>query len=117
MNSTVCQCDQLLFDVTAQNAHWLAGALAVVAIGVLAGKCSTVYTFVVGMALAAIKEFVWDQLMESDCDRGSNLEDFGFYCLGLVVGVLVNLFLPGSMDPRKLCFCDRSYEQLSNIKI
>ena len=112
MNSTIECDDQWLVDVTAQFAHTLGGAFSVVAVGVILGKCSTFYTFVLLTVGAAIKEFAIDQAMEDSLNRGSNLEDFGFYELGGFIGILVNLFLPGTMDPRVLCFCAPKYKRL-----
>ena len=61
---------------------------------------------------ASIKEFYWDYNFEDPVDRGSDLEDFAFYMLGAFVGFLVNLFLPGTLDPRVLCFCAPRYQRL-----
>lgn len=113
MNVTDCDCEsQLLVDVTAQFSHALGGAFFVVAVGVIFGKCSTLYAFVLVAAGAAIKEFYWDYNFESPTDRGSDLEDFSFYMLGAFVGFLVNLFLPGTLDPRVLCFCAPRYQRI-----
>jgi hypothetical protein len=113
MNTTVECVDQLLFDVTSQFAHALGGAFFVTAVAVVFGKCSTLYSALLFTTYAAIKEFAIDVAFEDTLNRGSGLEDFAFYELGVFIGILVNLFLPGTMDPRVLCFCAPRYKKLN----
>lgn len=43
----------------------------------------------VGTAFAVVKEFVWDQNIEDPATRGSNLQDFSFYILGIAIANVV----------------------------
>jgi len=74
------------FDLVAQNAHVLAGALAVLGSIALWGPSSKLPATVMMIAFAAIKEFWYDQQYESPEVRGSNLRDFTFYCVGIAFG-------------------------------
>jgi len=42
-----------------------------------------------GVVFAGLKEFIWDQEMESPAVRGSNLRDFSFYIVGITAANIV----------------------------
>lgn len=44
---------------------------------------------IVGIVAAAVKEFCYDSHEENAATRGSDLEDFAFYCLGIAYALLV----------------------------
>jgi len=92
--------------------------VAVQTIAILFGKCTTFYTIIIGTALAAAKEFWYDYVYEDACTRGSSLEDFGFYEIGIILGFLFVFFsqLPGIVNPLP-CYYDSckkrvKYEQV-----
>ncbi len=75
-----------LFNAISQMSHWLGGAFAVLAgytLFGLKGMWLSVGAVFIG---AAVKEFWFDYKYESTEVRGSSLEDFLFYILGLVIG-------------------------------
>jgi len=39
----------------------------------------------IGVIFAAVKEFSWDEDLEDVETRGSNLQDFSFYILGILI--------------------------------
>jgi hypothetical protein len=80
-----------LFNQNAQKNHVLAGLAWVFGWVVLTGQETHWYFFAGGVVLAALKEFLYDQYCESPAVRGSNLEDFSFYCVGLCVATIMCL--------------------------
>lgn len=88
---TDCTCNLAFFDFVSQFAHALGGAFAIVASVMLFGHCFMWPAAGVFTLYAAVKEFWYDQNYESACDRGSNARDFGFYMLGVGVGILIVL--------------------------
>ena len=44
-----------------------------------------------GVAAAGVKEFWYDKNYENAATRGSDFEDFSFYCLGIIIAIAVIL--------------------------
>lgn len=84
---------EILFNQVSQLAH-IAGGLAVVfGSVVLFGtpmRAVEWWAFGVVAALAAVKEFWFDQRYETDVVRGSNLEDWSFYLLGAGIAAVLS---------------------------
>jgi hypothetical protein len=74
------------FDWLAQKSHIL-GGLSAVLLGQLFGsmKGALICGFII-ILFAAIKEFYYDERYESTEERGSNLRDFAYYCVGVALG-------------------------------
>lgn len=78
--------DDKTANTWAQNAHWAGGLAWVFGSIVLFGFS---WWFVVGAVVAtAIKEFWYDYRFETVDERGSSLQDFLFYQLGIWVAVI-----------------------------
>jgi len=75
-------------DSVAQNAHMLAGVVVVYVPAHIWGNHVLYYFVPAFIALAAIKEFWYDQHFEDADVRGSNLKDFLFYCFGAAMGLM-----------------------------
>lgn len=71
------------FNMVAQNAHWEAGLCWVWGTIILFGPQYMWYAVGSGVAITAWKEFWYDYKYETDEVRGSSLEDFAFYWIGL----------------------------------
>jgi hypothetical protein len=78
-----------LFDEIAQNSHWAGGLAFVWGSVCLIGPGALWYSVLAGMAIAAAKEFWYDEKYETTEVRGSSLEDFTYYCVGLIGGALI----------------------------
>jgi hypothetical protein len=91
--------DPKFFNEVSQFAHFFAAATVYLTIFLvlLAGHWYTprrlLLWVIPGVALAAFKEFWYDKHDENAETRGSDLEDFSFYVLGIVYGVSVALIL------------------------
>ena len=86
------------FNFVSQVSHTIGGALAVIAGVYLFGPMAQPWVCGVGILAAAVKEFWYDQNYETPEVRGSNLQDFSFYCAGLALGsltVFIKLKLSG----------------------
>lgn len=79
------------FNVLAQKSHVLGGCLWILGTDYLFGHTVMAWGSIVAVLLAAWKEFYWDERFEGPDERGSSLEDFCFYVVGLVVGVSIVL--------------------------
>jgi hypothetical protein len=71
--------------------HWLAGCLFVMGFTYLFGPGAEWWCVLIFTAYAAIKEFWYDQNYETAEVRGSNLEDFSFYMVGVTLAVILIL--------------------------
>ena len=79
----------LLWQEVGQTTHVLAGLLVILGPIALFGARFW-YVWALALVLfASVKEFWYDENYETADERGSNLEDFGFYMVGLVVGILL----------------------------
>jgi hypothetical protein len=79
------------FDTVSQLSH-VGWGLAVVWGFALIGKPSWLWWVApLGTALAAVKEFFYDQHYETTEVRGSNLRDFLFYCVGIYSALVIYL--------------------------
>jgi hypothetical protein len=92
--------DPKFFNQVAQYAHFFAGAtvaqyahfFAGATVFFIIGRFSHTWMFYllpVGVGLAALKEFIIDPRTENEATRGSDLEDFCFYLLGMAVALAV----------------------------
>jgi hypothetical protein len=79
------------FNFVAQTGHAGWGALVVIACVFLFGYTTLPYVTLVALAAAGLKEFVYDRFFEASEVRGSDLEDFLFYALGIGVSVALVL--------------------------
>jgi hypothetical protein len=75
------------FNTVSQISHALGGAFAMVCGAFLFGPHSLLYIGPAFVIYAAAKEFWYDFQYESAAVRGSSLEDFLFYLLGLFFGI------------------------------
>lgn len=81
-----------LFNQVAQLGHFAAGLAWMFGwVVLLESQEVNGWALLGGIALAAVKEFYWDQHYEDEVVRGSNLEDFTFYCVGFAVASIVIL--------------------------
>jgi len=76
------------FNQVSQYAHFFAAATVYLTIGRFSHHWA-LYMLPVGIGLAAWKEFWWDSHKENAATRGSDLEDFSFYMLGILFGMLI----------------------------
>jgi hypothetical protein len=76
------------FNRNSQYAHFGMAAAIYLTIGRFSFHWM-LYLAPVGIALAAWKEFWYDRHYESDEERGSDLEDFAFYCIGIAYAAVV----------------------------
>lgn len=81
-----------VFNQVAQLGHF-AGGMAWMFGWVVLLESQEVNTLALlgGVCLAALKEFWYDQHYEDEVVRGSNMEDFAFYCVGFGVASMVIL--------------------------
>lgn len=77
------------FNMVSQNAHWEAGLAWVWGAILLVGPQAMWWAFGIGIVAAGVKEFWYDEKYETIEVRGSSLEDFTFYCVGLVGAVVL----------------------------
>jgi hypothetical protein len=86
--------DPKTFNRVSQLSHFGWGAMILFAAGTLRASVLTLFAiaFVCGIA-AAVKEFWYDEHYETPEVRGSSLEDFVFYFLGVSVGFLVSVLV------------------------
>jgi ABC-type dipeptide/oligopeptide/nickel transport system permease component len=84
--------DQAFANMAAQIAHALAGYAAVLTLVLLGVPHAVVVACVIVTLYALVKEFWWDYKYEDAVTRGSSLEDFVFYIVGLILGIIVNVF-------------------------
>lgn len=96
--ATVC-IPASFWNLVGELAHVGWGALIVLACAAIFGKWITWYVAILFMIYAAIKEFWYDQNYETPDERGSNLVDFLFYGVGVIIGIILVYFslIPGSM--------------------
>lgn len=81
--------DATLYDEIGQTAHTLAGILVVLGPNALFGS-RFMWAWVLALIIfAAVKEFWYDQNYETSDERGNNGKDFGFYILGLAIGLIL----------------------------
>lgn len=76
-------------DVLAQKAHMLGGGLAMLGPHALWGKRSLRYAVPIFVVCAAAKEFWFDANYQDAEIRGSDLKDFAFYMIGMVLALLL----------------------------
>jgi len=81
--------DQTLSDVAAQFSHALAGSTIVFGTIVLFAPMWLAATLPLFIIYACVKELWYDTVYETAAQRGSNAEDFGFYCVGAVAALLL----------------------------
>ena len=95
------------FNFIAQMAHWLGGSFAIlIAVRILGRWCMWIVA-VLFLTFFAVKEWWYDTNYE-DCDeRGSNLIDWLFYLLGVVIGILTILITDWTHSARVIqkCIC------------
>jgi hypothetical protein len=84
--------DQAFANIVAQIAHTLAGYAAIVTLILLGVPHAVVIASVSVTLYALVKEFWWDYKYEDAVTRGSSVEDFVFYIVGLILGIVVNVF-------------------------
>ena len=75
-----------------QAAHFFFAMCVMLTVVLLFGAGYEYDTLIIGTLLAALKEFVWDILLESPEVSGrwtGGWVDFSFYALGLLAGVAV----------------------------
>lgn len=78
-----------LYDQIGQVAHTLAGILVVLGPNALFGS-RFMWAWVLALIIfAAVKEFWYDVNYESSDERGNGWEDFGFYIIGEVIGLVL----------------------------
>jgi hypothetical protein len=80
------------FDALAQSLHVTLGMLFVLIPAYKWPMGGWAVGLGAGILWAAVKEGIWDNLIESPAVRGSGWRDFGFYMVGIVVGFLVYSF-------------------------
>lgn len=79
-----------LWETTAQFSH--AGVACAIVQAVRSHSSSNSLTLGVAgvaVALAAVKEFYYDRNFETTDARGSDLMDFSFYALGILIGLFI----------------------------
>lgn len=79
--------DETLIDVTGQFSHALTGTTIVFGTIVLFAPKWLSITLPLFIVYASVKEFWYDNAYETEEQRGSNAEDFGFYCCGAVIAL------------------------------
>lgn len=79
----------LSLDEVAQASHVAIGAAVVALTSARFHGPSKYIAAGIVVALAAVKEFWFDQNFEDAVTRGSNLEDWSYYVLGCVVALLI----------------------------
>ena len=79
------------FNFVSQNAHVLGGIVAMLIPNLFWGPHYFLY-ITVAMVIFATKEFWYDFKYETPEVRGSSLEDFLFYCVGILTGNLLIYF-------------------------
>jgi len=83
--------DPKTFNMVAQNAHWEAGMCWIFGGIILFGPGVMWWFLGIGVVVTAWKEFWYDYKYETEIVRGSSLEDFVFYCVGLFGAVALYL--------------------------
>jgi hypothetical protein len=84
--------DPKTFNQVAQLGHFAGGAAIVLAVVVISHhRTYCVWALLAVAALAAIKEFWYDEKYETTEVRGSSLQDFIFYLLGAGAAVVATL--------------------------
>ena len=79
------------FNEVAQFAHFGMAGLIFTALGKFLHDWRFWALVAFGLAVAAWKEFYWDERYEDAETRGSSLEDFCFYALGIAAGVILSV--------------------------
>jgi hypothetical protein len=75
--------DDKTFDTVSQLAHFAGGTAIVFGLVVLTHhRPFALWAFLIVLALAAVKEFWYDEKYETAEVRGSSIEDFAFYAFG-----------------------------------
>lgn len=72
------------FNTVAQIAHVAVAYAVVLSLLLVLGPGSLYWLIPVSVGAAAIKEFWYDEKYESASVRGSSLEDFLWYCVGII---------------------------------
>lgn len=80
------------FNMVSQNSHWLAGTTWVFGTIILFGAQYLLYSVLAAVFLAALKEFWYDYKYETKEVRGSSIEDFMFYLVGLLIALLLYIY-------------------------
>jgi hypothetical protein len=81
--------DAQLDNVFFQAGHALGGYVVPTTLALFHVHHWLIISIVGVMLSAAVKEFYIDQNYEDAATRGSNLEDFSFYIVGLAIGIFV----------------------------
>jgi hypothetical protein len=85
--------DDKTFNQVAQLGHFAGGAAIILTIAVISqSRTAVLIGFLVFMAVAAWKEFWYDEKHETAEVRGSSTEDFLVYLAGATAAVLVVLW-------------------------
>lgn len=77
------------FNMVSQNAHWLTGMSYAFFFMVIGHPHLLLYAIPFYILLTAWKEFWYDYKYETSEIRGSSLEDFIFYQIGWIGGLIV----------------------------
>ncbi len=83
--------DDKTFNQVAQLGHFAGGLAVVFGSEVLFGKKWGWLSFLILLAVAAIKEFWYDKYYETTEVRGSSSEDFTFYLIGGATALMLTL--------------------------
>lgn len=81
---------ELNFDEVSQASHVFLGALIVMACVAKGLYHPQLIGSLIAIVWAALKEFYFDHFYEDPVTRGSDLEDFIYYCVGVLAA---NVFL------------------------
>ena len=77
------------FDRNSQFAHFGMAATVYLTLGRFLHGHLFWSLVIMGIIAAAVKEFWWDSHEENAATRGSDLEDFAFYCVGIAYALLI----------------------------
>jgi hypothetical protein len=94
-NAPVNVIDPAFFYEVSQFAHAGVAGLIYLSIGHIAQKHNFFHWYWygaligLGVVAAAVKEFYYDPRFENEATRGSDLEDFSFYMLGILISQIV----------------------------
>lgn len=78
-----------LWAFTGQAAHMGCACALMEAFRLHTSLHTSIIILVIGLGLAAIKEFWYDYKFETVIERGSSLLDFSMYTVGLLLGFFV----------------------------
>ena len=77
------------FNYVAQMAHWATMAFGILTLALFFGWTGVIVSNLLGITYAAWHEFYCDPRHENRETRGSDLEEYLFLLLGLVIGDIV----------------------------